>query len=115
MCPNESALCSMAMVSTLLDPRYKSLRFLPEGKKKVLMDYTTDLIADTQPSEASASAVKSETPKVQSMMLQWMMGDIVDLTSSASNSDTAAELNRFVDEPVRETDPLLWWKQNDNK
>ena len=119
LCPNESVLCSLAMVSTLLDPRYKSLWFLPEGNKKVLMDFAIDLMSHVQPTESSGpsatTVVKSETPKKQSKMLEWMMGDIVDLTSSPSNSGTTAELNRFVDEPVREKDPLLWWKQNDNK
>ena len=43
------------------------------------------------------------------------MGDIVDLMASSTSSSSSAELCRYLDEPVREADPLAWWKQNDNK
>ena len=120
-CPNDTSLCSIAMVATLLDPRYKSVKFLPEAKKKVLTDYVCDLISDSEnhqsgdaPAASAGNTVKSESPDSQSLMTEWLSGDIIDLTVGSS-TNTSAELQRYLEEPVRERDPLVWWSQNDNK
>ena len=63
-----------------LDPNYKSMKFVPEAKKNQLIEYITDLLSEslTIPDPSAESVVKSEHPQVQSTMVEWLMGDIVD-------------------------------------
>ena len=63
-------MCTLPMVATLLDPRYKSMKFVPEAKNNQL-EYITDLLSEylTSPDPSAESVVNSEHPQVQSTMV----------------------------------------------
>ena len=116
--PTKEALLTSPMVATLLDPRYKSLKFLSAPKKQQLIEYVQEVMASREltgcnPPASEAASIKSED-QPGSLIMDWLSGDIVDLTDITSTTSTE-ELQRYIDEPVREPNPLKWWKQNDNK
>ena len=123
--PLDEALCSMTFTATFLDPRYKTLKFLPQEKKALVVEHVESLISgksEVVESETVAAVhIKTEPDsepekKPLSSMLAWLSGDVIDLTvPNITTNSVITMLNQYVDEPVREPNPLKWWKLNQNK
>ncbi len=105
------------MVATFLDPRYKSLKFLPAEKKQDLKQYVADLCEEfVEAAPTCQDAIKKEdepeTPQeCESSILSCLIGDVeVDLTETSTSM--TKEMDSYETEPVRTIDPLLWWNSN---
>ena len=115
----------MTFTATFLDPRYKTLKFLPQEKKTMVLEHVESLISGNsevvESETVTAVHIKTEPDsepdkKPLSSMLAWLSGDVIDLTvPNITTNSVITMLNQYVDEPVREPNPLKWWKLNQNK
>ncbi|KAK6188956.1 hypothetical protein SNE40_005025 [Patella caerulea] len=106
--PNGIGLTFPWIIATALDPKYKSLRFLPEAKKSVVFDYLRELLLQVQ--QNSPPDPETELPEPVSKLSRvagYISGDFVE----SSNSDDD-ELTHFCSLPVKTSDSLGWWCRN---
>ena len=119
----------LMLLATALDPRLKSLKFLPSPERRHvfvdLFDAATDLVA-AERQGISSTDLESEPPP--SPKRQRMERGLLDYTDSSSDTngssptdDIAAavdmELSNYKaeDEIPKSEDPLLWWKLNEHR
>jgi hypothetical protein len=108
-----------ALTASVLDPRYKSLKFLKEPLRGQVMNYVEGLLYKNPSKEVAsqnaATVVKSEMGEEDSpetfSILQCLQGDI-DLTIP---DEKEKEFDAYIKEPVRISDPLQWWKDNQSR
>lgn len=130
---------SVCMVSSVFDPRYKRLKFLPEMQKNVVYSNVKKLLSildaksapgpsdSAQNSDTAFSSmnIKSEPdtniPKFKvsklekhNNALQFLMGDIIEI-----DDDTLeyCEFDQYMSEPVKSVslNPFMWWKDNQSR
>ena len=130
--PKEEVLKGPLMTACALDPRYKSLRFISPHKRVVVHDNLLVLMEEinndgtqnqgTQNTVTSSNVVVKQEPgsgtlesnqSAKGQVLNWLRGDVVDLTGPENSTSHEAELERFISEKVHVHDPLLWWQKNE--
>lgn len=122
---------SVCMISTVLDPRYKRLRFLTEDQKtgaydevKRRLNVKTSPGSEPETNPAPDVSVKIEpgtdaTPCIKlekhSNALQFIMGDIIEIGDDEVTE--YCEFDQYMAEPIRSVslNPLLWWKENQSR
>ena len=119
--PND--LYSPPMVALFLDPRYKMMKFLSDDQKKGLTEYVAGLIPEAEGKDQSVTptikeehgaATSGSTTGGKLNVLACLAGDVeIDLTSSSSSFDQ--EIEQYLAEPVRISDPLVWWRGNESR
>ena len=122
--PSDASLTTPAMIATALDPRYKTLRFLPEEKRTRVFEAVEALLDDRPetaeqedlPVAVPALAVKQESYDSPSkkLLLSCLAGDVVDLTQG-QDSSVSQEVRAYRDAIVSAPNPLLWWKLHRNQ
>ena len=122
--PSDKTLTSLPLIATFLDPRYKTLKLMPPSKREIVHDTVIKMMSEVEGSSEGTSnpgvTIKKEAsiPKLESILFDCLKGDIVDLTEDNSpNSPNSYEheLELYIVEQVRIPDPLLWWKEQENK
>ena len=112
---------NVPLLATFLDPRYKTLKCLPPSKREMIQDCIISLMSEPdRPAQQPSTTVKVKEepqddvapPACKKMLLDCLMGDIVDLTQENIPSTSELELERFISERVTVADPLLWWKMH---
>jgi len=125
--PVHSSLTSTSIMATILDPRYKTLRFLSTQQREAVQDELVSLMANlpqyVQRTEAHAAAQtedhadeqnEQQTPAAKRQLLDCLRGDIVTEEQRAPTSNEL-EIEAYLCEPVRTQDPLDWWKFHEHK
>ena len=122
--PSDASLTTPAMMATALDPRYKTLQFLPEEKRTRVFEAVEALLDDQAetadqedlPVPVPALAVKQESYDSPSkkLLLSCLAGDVVDLTQG-QDSSVSQEVRAYRDAIVSARNPLLWWKLHGNQ
>ena len=122
--PSDASLTTPAMMATALDPRYKTLRFLPQEKRTRVFEAVEALLDDRAetaeqedlPVAVPALAVKQESYDSPSkkLLLSCLAGDVVDLTQG-QDSSVSQEVRAYRDAIVSAPNPLLWWKLHRNQ
>ena len=94
------------MLATVLDPRFRNLKFLNNDQKSLVQAELLRLAA------GMSDIGTSPSPKRHKSALDELLGDIDD---ESENSNASDELSRYFTEKVapRNSNPLDWWKQNE--
>ena len=103
-----------SMVAALLDPRYKSLKMLAfsDQQREELIEYVSALLPKPGDDESAVKEEPAEAEAACGNILDCLKGDIeIDLTASSSSN----EIQQYLAEPVRLSDPLEWWRINENR
>ena len=112
--PSELSKSALTLAS-LLDPRYKSLLFLPEEFRGVAQKTLEDLLEvefsnmDTHDTEADSVPEEGGT-----CAIDFLLGPEYRNPSTLKQNE---ELSFYLkDPPIRPSeDPLIWWKRNDHR
>ena len=123
--PDDGTLNDILAVSTLLDPRSKSLRCMPLIKREKIQDNIVALMDQTHEEqvlqagvhikqEAGQENISQSEPKKPCLM-DCLAPDVVDLTTESETASAEHELEAYISEPVRVLDPLIWWRNNASK
>ena len=98
--------CQISMLATVLDPRFRNLKFLNNDQKSLVQAELLRLAA------GMSDIGTSPSPKRHKSALDELLGDIDD---ESENSNASDELSRYFTEKVapRNSNPLDWWKQNE--
>ena len=120
----------LMVLATVLDPRFKSLKFLPSAERKHvyvdLLDAATDLWATERgemPPSLDLESGSSPLPKRKKM--GHCLLDFTDSGSDTSGSSPSRDVLGAVDKEVsnyqteseisNSEDPLLWWRLNEHR
>lgn len=108
-----------------LESRYKSLRFLDHTQKEVVRDHLISFIEevpqeDMMDDEPTAGPSRignpgltspAAAPRTNKPLLDCLHGDSLH-TSGVQVQSAEHELETYITEPIRTSDPLQWWKSN---
>ena len=71
---------------------------------------------DAVPAVVKCEAEDDAPPAQKKRLMDWLQGDVIDLTSSQSSSGSSpSEYSYFQKKVVHQRDPLLWWKANESR
>ena len=124
--PDIDTLRGIQAIATFLDPRCKSLRFMTVRQREQIQDHVIELLTEHADAHARATEgtriVKQEIqedPPVNPLfkkarLMDMLAPDVVDLTHDQPSSHEQ-ELELYIAEPVHVLDPLLWWRNNEQK
>ena len=128
--PDDEGMIGTLAVRSALDPRYKSLKWLPPVKQEKLHDHLVTLLDGIATIDAPApKRIKCEldddddtppastptTKSVKSSLLDCLQGDVIDLTSKQSMTTSEMMLECYLTEPVRCRDSLQWWRAHQDQ
>ena len=101
--------------ATLLDPRFKSLKFLSqEERKEVIFELEDDvdlIVADVRDDELTAT--KPKKGKLMSILEDIREGEEDCLPPLKER--LAVEISRYIGEQPTDKTPIDWWKQNQDR
>ena len=112
---------SCMVLASVLDPRFKPLKFLNEEKnesvKVQLISRVTHLIEETLIEETLTKETPSEPPEKKSKSaLDILIGKEEDMSTSNSNDPREHVEQYLLEKPVpRQSYVLIWWKDNSSK
>lgn len=117
--PKDDYLNGIWAMSSLLDPRFKSLRFLHPEKTSVVRGHLLTILRE---GDDPSVTVKTETdvpivPQTKRIrLLDRLPTDVIDLTKvNSTHASVEHELEQYISEPVQVENPLQWWQANENK
>ena len=109
-------------VAAFLDPRFRSLSYLPEEDRKTVINTVEKEVALIMSSAESTSATSSSEPSLEppakkqrgEKMLFSLMSDIIQptTTSDVPAERTKVEVQRYAGEAQENERPLVWWRAN---
>ena len=105
--------------ATLLDPRFKNMKFLAEADRKTAIEnLKLDFNLVVQPSKQSTSESDDEPapkrPKGEQKLLE-LIGGILENTSeqeTPADEQLETEVSRYLGEESTNQSPLEWWRLN---
>ena len=117
--------CGTLLLCAALDPRYKSLRWLPADKRE---EVTSELVVQAdKDAPAPPKKIKTEpgtdasTSSVRSSLMQCLQGDVIDLTVTPLTDDhgdkspTEMLVADYIKAPVNTSNSLDWWRAHENE
>ena len=114
-------MSSCMVLASVLDPRFKPLKFLNEEKnesvKVQLISRVTHLIEEMLIEETLTKETPSEPPEKKSKSaLDILIGKEEDMSTSNSNDPREHVEQYLLEKPVpRQSYVLIWWKDNSSK
>ncbi|XP_076315747.1 E3 SUMO-protein ligase ZBED1-like [Tachypleus tridentatus] len=118
----EPGLWSLAAI---LNPRYKRLSFFPYALRERIEDYLKEQLLRDSISEQDATHEQESPnisltqepvePQTAESLIDCIQGDIAQSPSNRPYASIELELEAYLSEPISTSDPLGWWKFQENK
>ena len=101
--------------ATLLDPRFKSLKFLSELERKAaISNLKMDFELVNEMKQSRTNEPPPKRPKGEHKLLEFI-GEIIESTSELETSleeQLEIEISRYLGEESTSKSPLEWWREN---
>ena len=111
---------NILLLSSMLDPRFKDLTFVPSNEKEALKDEIVkrlEKIKEDQDKnhgeESSDEEIQSKTKKQKPSALDYLLGPETEKSGLTAREELDTYLTEV--EAPRSTSPTLWWKSNNSR
>ena len=107
-------------LTSVLDPRFKTLRFLPAAERTTTIGFLENSVAMALDSESEEELDREPLPKRRKGLLDYTDSDSSGSASPSTRSAACIEkeISLYRSDEVMLTksgDPLLWWKRNEHR
>ena len=116
--PTDDVLASPLLLSTALDPRYKSIlrrEILAENQVGAFDLILTDMMESLPVAEVKQEPQPDENPPKKGKFLEILQGEVAGNDATGDERTAQNELEDYLGEIVRVSDPLQWWKINEGR
>lgn len=118
--PLASNLKSPFVTATFLDPRFKQLKLLSPSQRQIVHSNILSMLEKEVEAELDKESdtlivkqeMDNEPPPTKKTLFSCLLGDICDVTNQKALD---IELNDYINEPVRISNPLEWWKMYEKR
>ena len=108
-------------MATFLDPRFKSLSFLPEeGRKEITTDIELELSEMLAEFTSSSDSTTQEPPRRKTKGRIQVTDDVINpsqenQTAATSRERAKSEVSKYIGEGSVKEKPLQWWNLNSHR